>query len=83
MQEVCQHTHPVLSSDRALYIVVYSLRTALNLADIQRHLMCVTRADCCNDAPILLVGTHLDATVADGGLPLAALKLRYPQVLPN
>lgn len=79
LQEVYQQTHPVFFSDRALYVILYSLRSELYLPDFARHLMNVTIRY--NDAPILLVGTHSDCFIGDGGLPLAALKARFPQVL--
>ncbi len=77
-QEVYQRTHPVLFSDRALYVVVYSLRAGASVADLTRHLMNVTVR--CKDAPIVVVGTHSDAVGGDAPLPLAALKARFPLV---
>jgi hypothetical protein len=77
-QEVYQQTHPLLFSDRALYIVVYSLLTEINAGDLQRHLKNVTIR--CRDAPILLVGTHCDKVGGDSTLPLLALKKQFPQV---
>ncbi len=80
LQEVYQQTHPVLFSDRALYVIVYSLRTEVSFADLHRHLMNVTVR--CKDAPIILVGTHCDVMGGDWTLPLPALKARFSQVLP-
>ncbi len=77
-QEVYQRTHPVLFSDRALYVVVYSLRAGASVPDLTRHLMNVTVR--CKDAPVLVVGTHSDAVGGGAPLPLAALKARFPQV---
>jgi hypothetical protein len=77
-QEVYQRTHPVLFSDRAVYVVVYSLRAGASVSDLTRHLMNV--AVRCKDAPILVVGTHSDAAGGGSPLPLAALKARFPQV---
>ena len=77
-QDAYQQTHPVLFSDRAIYIVLYSMRTGASPADIRRHLMNV--AIRCKDAPILLVGTHADVVHGGSGLSLAALKRRFPQV---
>jgi hypothetical protein len=81
-QEVYQRTHPVLFSDRALYVVVYSdyysLRAGASVPDLTRHLMNVTVR--CKDAPIVVVGTHSDAVGGGAPLPLAALKARFPQV---
>ncbi len=77
-QEVYQRTHPVLFSDRALYVVVYSLRAGASVHDLTRHLTNVTVR--CKDAPILVVGTHSDAAGGGAPLPLAALKARFPQV---
>ena len=77
-QEVYQRTHPVLFSDRAVYVVVYSLRAGASVHDLTRHLMNVTMR--CKDAPILVVGTHSDAAGGGAPLPLAALKARFPQV---
>jgi hypothetical protein len=77
-QEVYQQIHPVLFHDRAIYVIVYSLRAEFNLQDLHRHLMNVTIR--CKDAPIILVGTHLDAVGGSPSLPLAVLKARYPQV---
>ena len=77
-QDVYQRTHPVLFSDRALYVVVYSLRAGNSVTDLTRHLMNVTVR--CNDAPIVVVGTHSDAVGGGAPLPLAALKARFPQV---
>jgi hypothetical protein len=57
---------------------VYSLRAEVNLADLHRHLMNVTIR--CEEAPIILVGTHRDAIDGSASLPLADLKRRYPQV---
>jgi hypothetical protein len=78
LQEAYQQTHPVLFSDRAVYVIVYSLRAGVNLSDIHRHLMNVVVRT--RDAPILLVGTHSDVVGGDPSLPLAALKAKYPQV---
>ncbi len=78
LQEVYQQTHPVLFHDRAIYVIVYSLRAEVNLGDLHRHLMNVTIR--CKEAPIILVGTHLDAVGGGASLPLADLKARYPQV---
>ncbi len=78
LQEVYQQTHPVLFHDRAIYVIVYSLRAEVNLGDLHRHLMNV--AIRCKDAPIILVGTHLDAVGGGASLPLRDLKARYPQV---
>ncbi len=78
MQEVYQQTHPVLFSDRAIYVIVYSLRTEVSMVELQRHLMNVTIR--CKEAPIILVGTHSDAIGGNPNLPLPALKARYPQV---
>jgi hypothetical protein len=75
---VYQRTHPVLFSDRALYVVVYSLRTEASVHDLPRHLINVTVR--CKDAPVLVVGTHSDAVGGGAPLPLAALKARFPQV---
>ena len=77
-QDAYQQTHPVLFSDRAIYIVIYSLRTGASPADITRHLMNVTIH--CKDAPVLLVGTHADVVHGGSGLSMAALKARFPQV---
>jgi hypothetical protein len=68
----------VLFHDRAIYVIVYSLRAEVNLADLHRHLMNVTIR--CEEAPIILVGTHRDAIGGSAPLPLAVLKARYPQV---
>ncbi len=68
----------MLFGDRAVYVVVYSLRTEVNSADLHRHLMTVTFRF--KDAPIILVGTHLDAVGASPYLPLRDLKAKYPQV---
>jgi hypothetical protein len=57
---------------------MYSLRAEVNLGDLHRHLMNVTIR--CKDAPIILVGTHLDAIGGGASLPLRDLKARYPQV---
>ncbi len=78
LQEVYQQTHPVLYHDRAIYVIVYSLRAEVNLGDLHRHLMNVTIR--CKEAPIILVGTHLDAVGGSASLPLADLKAKYPQV---
>jgi hypothetical protein len=78
MQEVYQRTHPVLFSDRALYVVVYSLQAGASVPDLTRHLMNVTVR--CKDAPIVVVGTNSDAVGGGAPLPLAALKARFPQV---
>jgi hypothetical protein len=78
-QEVYQQTHPVLFSDRAIYVVLYSLRTEVNMVDLHRHLMNVTIR--CKEAPIILVGTHSDSMGGNPNLPLPALRARYPQVL--
>ena len=77
-QEVYQQTHPVLFSDRAIYVILYSLRTEVNMVDLHRHLMNVTIR--CKEAPIILVGTHSDCIGGNPSLPLPALKARYPQV---
>jgi hypothetical protein len=68
----------VLFSDRALYVVVYSLLTEINTGDLQRHLTNVTIR--CKEAPILLVGTHSDKVGGDCTLPLLALKEKFPKV---
>ena len=73
-----QQTHTVLFSDRAIYVILYSLRTELNMVDLHRHLMNVTIR--CREAPIILVGTHSDAIGGNPNLPLPALRARYPQV---
>jgi hypothetical protein len=78
LQEVYQQTHPVLFSDRAIYVIVYSLRAEVSLVQLFRHLMNVTTR--CKDAPIILVGTHLDVIGTNQSLPLPALKSRFPQV---
>lgn len=67
----------MLFSDRAVYIVVYSLRASISLPDIYRHVMNV--AVRCRDAPILLVGTHSDVVGGDATLPLAELRAKFPQ----
>jgi hypothetical protein len=77
-QEVYQQTHPVLFSDRAIYVIVYSLRAEVNMMDLHRHLMNVTIR--CREAPIILVGTHSDSVGGSQSLPLPALKALYPQV---
>jgi hypothetical protein len=77
-QETYQQTHPVLFSDRAVYVIVYSLRAGVNLVDIHRHVMNVTVR--CRDAPIVLVGTHSDVIGGDASLPLDDLKAKFPQV---
>ena len=77
-QDAYQQTHPVLFSDRAIYIVMYSLRTGASPVDINRHLMNV--AIRCKDSPVLVVGTHSDAVHGGGGLSLEALRRRFPQV---
>ena len=77
-QETYQQTHPVLFSDRAIYVIVYSLRTGVNQSELTKHLMNVTVR--CNDAPIVLVGTHSDVIGGDPNLPLVALKAKFPQV---
>ncbi len=77
-QDAYQETHPVLFGDRAVYVIVYSLRTEVNSADLHRHLMKVTFRF--KDAPIILVGTHLDAVGASPYLPLREFKAKYPQV---
>ncbi len=73
-----EQTHPVLFSDRALYVVVYSLETEINTADLQHLVKNVTVR--CSKAPILLVGTHRDIMGGDWTLPLLALKKQFPQV---
>jgi hypothetical protein len=78
LQLVYQQTHPVLFSGRALYIIVYSLRTEINIGDLQRHLKNVMIRN--KDAPILLVGTHSGIMGGDFTLPLPSLKSSYPQV---
>jgi hypothetical protein len=79
-QDTYQQTHPVLFSDRALYVVVYNLRAGSSVPDLTRHLMNVTVR--CKDAPILVVGTHSDEVGMGSPLRLAALKAKFPQVCP-
>ncbi len=77
-QETYQQTHPVLFSDRAIYVIVYSLQAEFSLSDLTKHLMNVTVR--CQEAPIVLVGTHSDVIGGDPNLPLVALKAKFPQV---
>jgi hypothetical protein len=78
VQEVYQQTHPVLFSERAMYVIVYTLENINFLPDVERHLLNVHVRY--KDAPILLVGTHSDVDGGGAPLPLAALKIRFPQV---
>ncbi len=75
-----QQTHPVLFSDRAIYVIVFSLRAqSLSTAELTRHVMNVSVR--CKDAPILIVGTHADVVGGGGAsVSLATLKQRFPQV---
>ena len=79
-QDVYQQTHPVLFSDRAIYVIVFSLRAqSLSTAELTRHVMNVSVR--CKDAPILIVGTHADVVGGGGAsVSLATLKQRFPQV---
>jgi hypothetical protein len=76
-QEVYQQSHPVLFSDRAIYVIVYSLRSEIRLPDLMKQLMNVTVR--CEDAPIMLVGTHSDVIGGDSNVRLPDLKLKFPQ----
>jgi hypothetical protein len=67
----------VLFSDRAIYVIVYSLRTEINLPDLMKQLMNVTVR--CKDAPIVLVGTHSDVIGGNSNKALSDLKLKFPQ----
>jgi hypothetical protein len=78
LQDAYQQTHPVLFSDRAIYVILYSLRTGASPGDLSRHLMNVSLRH--KEAPIILVGTHADVVHGGSGLSLAALKKRFPQV---
>jgi hypothetical protein len=79
LQDVYQQTHPVLFSDRALYVVVYSLRAQSLQHDVPRHIQNI--AVRCPVTPILVVGTHADAIgVASEELSLSALRATFPQV---
>lgn len=69
----------MLFSDRAIYVIVYSLRAEVRLADLYRHVMNV--AIRCSEAPIILVGTHCDAIGTDTALPMSAFRARFPQVV--
>ncbi len=78
----------MLFSDRAIYVVVYSLRAEVNMVELQRHLMNVTirfkpEAGKKDTAPIILVGTHKDEIGGSLNLPLPALIRHYPQVCRN
>ncbi len=84
-QETYQQTHPVLFSDRAVYLIVYNLRTGISQSDLVRLVMNVAvRAP---EAPVLLVGTHCDLVRESGrsaaGPLLRALQQRFPQVSPT
>jgi hypothetical protein len=75
---VYQQCHPVLFSDRAIYVIVYTLRAAVSLHDLFRHVQNVTIR--CKEAPIILVGTHLDVVGTNEALPLTAFRFFFPQV---
>jgi hypothetical protein len=76
---VYQQTHPVLFSDRALYVVVFSLRSHSVRLEVERHVLNI--AVRCPRAPIVVVGTHVDAVaVGSEGLSLEGIKERFPQV---
>ena len=70
----------MLFSDRAIYVIVFSLRAqSLSTAELTRHVMNVSVR--CKDAPILIVGTHADVVGGGGAsVSLATLKQRFPQV---
>ena len=57
-QDVYQQTHPIFFTDRAIYVIVYSLRLEISTADLTRQLMNVTTR--CPDARIVVVATHAD-----------------------
>lgn len=77
-QLVYQQTHPMLFAGRALYVVVYSCLTEVNLLDLQAHIQNVTLRT--RESQILLVGTHHDKRTSSSSIPLAALKKMFPQV---
>jgi leucine-rich repeat kinase 2 len=76
-QDTYQQTHPVLFSDRAVYVVAYDLRTSISSFDLVRLVMNVTIR--CPEAPVLIVGTHCDLVRRSGGL-MHSLRHRFPQV---
>jgi hypothetical protein len=78
LQEVYQQSHPVLFSDRAVYVIVYNPRTDVTEDHLNKHVRNVTVR--CKDAPIVLVGTHLDGVGGEAcKLPLEKLKVKSPQ----
>lgn len=81
LQEEYQKTHPILFSGSAIYVIVYSLRAGpgVNNSDLTKHLMNVSVR--CKTAPIILVGTHIDAVAGYSKLPLTELRKTFPQVL--
>lgn len=71
----------MLFSDRAIFVVVYSLRTEgiLNWERLRRHIANVTIRS--KDAPIILVGSHSDIPGGDWVSPLPdSFKELHPQV---
>jgi hypothetical protein len=79
---VYQRTHPLLLTDDAVSVVVWSLRTGISESSLRWYLQnIVTRAP---SMPILLVATHADevAGVVDGdlGVPIDRIRSDFPQI---
>ena len=84
MQDVYQQTHPILFSDRAIYMVLYSMRSGISEATLTQHVLNITTR--ARNARILLVATHADqvagsdAVAVARDVSLSRLKDRFPQV---
>jgi hypothetical protein len=62
-QEIYYTTHEFFLSERSLYLVIFDLSKGLNAAYMEHWLQSiVSRAP---DAPVMVVGTHLDQCADD------------------
>ena len=80
MQAVYQSTHPILFIEHAVYMVVWSPRSdhSATMKHIERLLHSVhLRAP---EAPVVLVQTHADTSLAAVLVDMAALRLVHSKV---
>jgi internalin A len=75
-QQIYHATHQFFLTNRSLFLLVWNARTGWEQGRLTYWLAQIHAK--APDSPVILVATHIDER--DAPLPLADLKLRYPQV---
>uniref|UniRef100_A0A1I8IUY9 non-specific serine/threonine protein kinase n=1 Tax=Macrostomum lignano TaxID=282301 RepID=A0A1I8IUY9_9PLAT len=77
-QRVYYNTHQFFLTHRAVYLLLYTVRTGYEHAGLNFWLSSI--ASHAPNAPILVVGTHADQVEKPDKIPMETFKSRYPQI---